>query len=153
MKPRIENKDAFTVMGMGQDFSMGTCFAEIPKFWSEFFEKGYGQTVKGMYGISVGKDNDDSNIRYYIADPCAPDAAAPKGFEKINIPALTWAVFEGKGKMPEALQQLNQQIYGDWLPTNGLYAFSEPYNIEMYPCGDMDSADYAFEIWQAVRRV
>ncbi len=152
MNPRIENKEAFTVLGMGRDFSMARCFEDIPAYWKEFFEKGYGETVNGVYGISVGKDNDDSSIRYYIADPCAPEAKAPKGFEKFTVPALTWAVFEGQGKMPEALQALNRHLYQEWLPTNGVYAFGAPYNVEMYSNGDMDSETYRFEIWQAVRK-
>lgn len=152
MNPRIENKEAMTLLGMGRDFSMGSCFAEIPLYWEEFFQKGYGETVGGRYGVCVGKDNDDSSFRYYIADPCPSDAPVPKGFEKITLPALTWAVLEGKGKIPEALQQLNRYLYEQWLPTNGTYAYGAPLSVEMYNCGDMQSEDYRFEIWQAVRK-
>lgn len=152
MNPRIENKEAMTLLGMGRDFSMGSAFGDIPLYWEEFFQKGYHKTVSGMYGVSVGKDNDDSSFRYYIADPCAPDAPVPKGFEKVTLPALTWVVLEGRGKIPEALQKLNRYLYEEWLPTNGTYAYGAPLSVELYDCGDTQSEDFRFEIWQAVRK-
>ena len=152
MKPRIESKDAMTFLGMGRDFSMAASQAEIPLFWQEFLAQGYGETVCGAFGLCVGMDNDDSALRYYIADLCAPDASVPKGFEKITLPALTWAVLPGQGKLPEALRDLNRYLYGDWLPTNGSYAYGAPYSVEAYTPGDPQSQDYRFEVWQAVRK-
>ena len=150
--PRIETKEAFTLLGMGRDFSLGSSSAQIPLFWQEFFQKGHGETLKGMYGVCVGTDNDDSAFRYYIADSCAAGAPVPKGFEKVTLPALTWVVLEGRGKIPEALQRLNRYLYEEWLPTNGTYAYGAPLSVELYDCGGTQGEDFRFEIWQAVRK-
>lgn len=55
MKYRIENKDAFTVLGMERTFTMegGENFAQIPKFWDEFYANGYDATVSGQMGVCL----------------------------------------------------------------------------------------------------
>jgi len=153
MEYRIVTKEAFSVLGMERTFTMkdGSSFVEIPKFWCEFFAKGYGETVSGMYGICVDASMESQDFRYLIADDCAPDATVPEGFTKEIIPALTWAIFEGKGPMPHALQQLNRRIYEEWLPTNEQYALGAGYGIEYYTCGDTSAEEYGFEIWLPVQ--
>lgn len=153
MKYRIENKDAFTVLGMERTFTMegGENFALIPKFWDEFFANGYDATVTGQMGVCLEDTPTGNTFRYLIADPCQPDAPVPDGFVKETLPALTWAIFEGKGPLPHALQTLNRRIFEEWLPASTEYTLSAGCNIELYTCGDTQSAEYAFEIWLPVK--
>ncbi len=147
MNYRIETKEAFTVLGVERTFQHETAFADIPPFWDEFFAQGHGKTVMGEMGICVDENKSGPSFTYLIADRCAPDAAVPQGFTKLTIPTLTWAVFEGQGALPDALQRLNRRIWEEWFPASKDYTFGPGYNVELYIHGDMDSEDYCFEIW------
>ena len=153
MNFRIETKDSFPVLGMERGFTMegGSGLMEIPKFWDEFFARGYGETVSGQLGVCIETALDSETFRYLIADPCEPDTPVPDGFTKETIPSLTWAIFEGVGAMPDALQKLNRRIYEEWLPSSAEFTLGAGYNIEMYTCGDTQSEDYRFEIWLPVK--
>ena len=65
----------------------------------------------------------------YLYDPARE---IPDGFTTRTIPAHTWAVFPCTGRMPQALQGLNQQIFSQWLPTNPDYKIAAGINVEMY---------------------
>jgi len=68
-----------------------------------------------------------------------------------EIPAGTWAMFSGKGKVYDGFAALLTRIFGEWMPSSG-YEQSMPYTIEIYPGGDSQSDDYAFEIWIPVKK-
>ena len=77
---------------------------------------------------------------------CDKDTAVPEGFRKTTIPARSWAVFECKGMMPKAIQDMWHKIVTEFFPTSG-YQPTMEIDIEAYPEGDMDSLDYHSEIW------
>ena len=68
-----------------------------------------------------------------------------------EIPAATWAMFKGKGKVYESFDALFTKIFTEWLPSSG-YEKSMQYTVEIYPPGDSQSNDYAFEIWVPVKK-
>lgn len=150
MDYRIENMEAFWILGMERKFHMDTAFAEIPKFWDEYYAKGMQNTVCGQYGICMDESTDGS-FSYLIADNCEPDAPVPTGYIKREIPAHTWAVFPCVGPMPESLQSVNRQIFSEWLPNNRAYEIAEGLNIERYIDMDASAPDYHSEIWLPVR--
>ena len=73
------------------------------------------------------------------------------GLDLFEIPAATWAVFSGKGKVYEGFDALFTKIFTEWLPSSG-YEHSMQYTVEIYPPGDSQSEDYAFEIWIPVKK-
>lgn len=75
----------------------------------------------------------------------------PEGFRKNTIPARTWAVFECKGAMPNAMQDLWHKIVSEFFPTSGYQPTCEM-DIEAYTAGDMSSSDYCSEIWISVTK-
>jgi len=75
----------------------------------------------------------------------------PAGFQILDIPAASWAVFPCVGPMPDSIQNLWKRIYSEWLPTSG-YELVPGYDLEMYSQGDVDSPDYKSEIWLPVKR-
>ena len=86
-----------------------------------------------------------------------PAKEIPDGFTTRTIPAHTWAVFPCTGRMPQALQGLNQQIFSQWLPTNPDYKIAAGINVELYSDasrfedGTQDQ-DYYCEVWVPVEK-
>lgn len=139
-----------TVLGIARRFQYDSAFTEIPKFWDEYFAKGYQHEVCGALGICVDQDN-SPDFTYLIGSFAKPDAPVPEGFEKRVIPGHTWAKFRSVGPMPGSIQQVNRQVFTDWLPNNTEYDLAEGLNIEMYTEGDMNSPEYVSELWVPLR--
>ena len=71
----------------------------------------------------------------------ATGSPVPEGMEEYTVPAGTWAVFPCCGPMPQAMQDLQRRIVGEWLPSSG-YEYAEAPDIEIY------SADnHHNEVW------
>ena len=152
MDYRIEAKEAFEVVGTAKEFNCDTSYIEIPKFWGEHFQSGNAKHICGMFGICFDHDSDSRFFNYMIADPAEGKGILPAEFVKMEIPAKTWAVFPCKGAMPNALQEVNTKIWGEWLPNCREYEMDGNINIEMYSEGDPNSAEYYSEIWIPVRK-
>ena len=85
-----------------------------------------------QYGINLDESMGGNEFEYLIADNYDPAREIPDGFTTHTIPAHTWAVFPCTGRMPQALQGLNQQIFSQWLPTNPDYKIAAGINVELY---------------------
>lgn len=157
MEYRIEKKDAFTVLCRAETFSYEEGPVRVPAFWQEHFSAGGGATVRGLYGINIDVAMSGETFDYLIADPYDPAVAIPDGFTTRTIPAHTWAVFPCRGKMAEAMQAVNKQIFSEWLPANGVYEIAAGINVEhyddasKYPDGIHD-VNYYSEVWVPVRK-
>ena len=152
MKYHIKPMEAFTVIGKAREFDMENSFAEIPRFWDAYYAQNPCPPVRGCLGVCRESLDGSGRFTYIIADPCEPDAPVPEGYERFAIPAFTWAVFEGQGAMPDALQSLNRRILTEWLPANGEFDLAGGWNVESYSVGDMQSEAYRFELWIPVKR-
>lgn len=156
MDYKIEQKSAFTVIGVQKTFKYEGAMKVIPQFWAQFFKDGGGKTVCGTYGINVDESMKGEEFDYLIADEYKAGAPVPEGFVTREIPAFTWAVFPCKGAMPNSLQSTNKKIYSEWLP-NCDYEFAAGYCIEMYanpmdyPKGTNDE-NYYSELWIPVKK-
>ena len=102
-----------------------------------------------LWQVGVSRVLDDGNTVLSIGAE-AGDGEYP-GFDMFEIPAATWALFPGKGKVIEGVNALFTKIYTEWLPSSG-YEQSMQYTVEIYPPGDAGSNDYAFEIWIPVKK-
>lgn len=154
MDYRIENKSGFKVLAVSRQFSTETSSAEIPKFWDEYFNKGFDKLVCGRFGICCPAEKGKKSFNYCIGDYYNESDPQdrndlPKGFEVLDIPDQTWAIFSCVGPMPHSIQNMWKRIYGEWLPTAD-YEIVPSYDIEMYTAGDLDSCDYRSEIWLPV---
>lgn len=151
MNYKIEQMDAFTVVGEEKSFQMDTSTQEIPKFWETFFQQGLQEKVIPMFGICFDADA-SGNFPYMIAEVLQPGKAVPEGLTTREIPAHLWARFACAGPMPGAIQSVTKQIYSEWLPTNGVYEVAQYMEIEMYSEGDAASKDYYSEVWIPVKK-
>ena len=144
MNYKIVEKSAFTVVGKCQKFNSETSYVEIPKFWSEHYATGGGETIKGMFGVCI--DGDGKEFDYLIADLYFPWNDVPNGCETRTIPGGTWAVFSYYGECPDALQAVNTQIWTQWLPNSAEYELAGNYDLEFY------ISETEGEIWIPVKR-
>ncbi|MCI5556510.1 AraC family transcriptional regulator [bacterium] len=148
---RITEKAQFTVMGLARQFNMDTSYQEIPRFWSEHMKSEQGAVVCGMYGICLGGNGKLFN--YMIADNYLPWNEVPPHCETRVIPAGTWAVFPCRGPLPQTLQDVNTQIWSEWLPACKAYRLAGNYNIEMYGPPAEKPEDTYSEIWIPIEKV
>jgi AraC family transcriptional regulator len=153
MNYRIVDKGIFTVVAKTREFVDETSAIEIPKFWNEYFAKGYHKKVCGAIGICCAAEEGKSSWKYGIGAEDTPKFVKdiPEGFEKIQVPAYTWAIFTCVGAMPDAIQNTWKRIYSEWLP-QAEYEMIQDYDIEYYTEGNTQSPDYVSEIWIPVRK-
>lgn len=147
MNYRIEQKNSFAVVGVKQRFSHVDGLGEsIGKMWSETPGETIAQIAElgnGLVGVYSGM-YEDNTTDYYIAAITEKDT--PDTLVKLEIPTLTWAIFEIIGPMPTAMAEIWGRIFSEWFPTSG-YEHAEAPEVEWYSNGDLSAFDYKSEIW------
>lgn len=133
MNYRIEEKEAFKVMGVSEQFDVNTSFTDIPKYWDKVQEKKI--PVDGTYGICISNASGSQYFRYMIADDYEEERA--QELEVYEIPAGTWLVTACTGPIPETIQNTTRKVYSELLPTLS-YEPADTYDIEYYS----DPAEY-----------
>lgn len=158
MDYRMENKEAFRVVGLREPMSkqMEENFSTIPNLWARAAETHALERLcgvmdgspQGVLGVSACPPTGD--WFYYIGVVSSlPLPEELPGVCEYHVPAQTWAVFPGRGAMPDAIQQLEKQVLTEWLPTSG-YEYADGPDVEVYL--DANLADAKFEVWIPVRR-
>lgn len=150
MNYRIEKKDAFRIVGVSRPLykEIEKNFAIVPKMWQDVAMDGtipklagmMDTPIKGVLGVSAC--NSDEEWKYFIA--VASSMTVDDTLEEYTIPSFTWAVFPGEGVCPQAIQELEQRIVTEWLPTSG-YEYDNGPDIELYISPDPQNAK--FEVW------
>lgn len=110
---KLEQKDGFRLVGKGTTVSCenNLHFKKIPEFWNECQRNGiYAKLIsidtaipKGIFGIFGTYDESLNEIEYFIM--AISDQEPPQGFSEINIPNATWAIFDCRGPVPQAIQK------------------------------------------------
>lgn len=148
MNYRIEKKDAFRIVGVSSplDRDIEKNFAVVPQMWQDAVVNGTIQKLAqkmdaqpmGLLGVSAC--NDAEQWKYFIAVSSSKECGE---FEEYTVPASTWAIFSGEGTN-RAIQELEQRIVTEWLPTSG-YEYANAPDIEVYINPDPQNA--RFEVW------
>lgn len=160
MNYRIEEMESFQVIGFKKEFSAENSYQEIPKFWEELY-KSYGPqsslgqailTFKiGEFGI-CNDEKEGDKFEYMIAGKYQ-GGVVPEGLSLFEFPKMMWAKFQCVGPLPKTLQNLNTQIFGQWLPQNKEYVMAKRCSIEWYSDGeDTQSNEYVSEIWLPIKK-
>lgn len=161
MNYRIEKREAFRIVGPKMESTWTPekqeAFQQVPAFWAEQAQKGIIPQLlplmdgdpMGVLGVSVGDWQQAGRFEYYIAVASGQDA--PEGMSAYEVPACTWAIFECKGAMPAAIQQMQERIMTEWFPNSG-YQYADAPDIEQYGEGDQSSEDYVCWIWVPVKK-
>ncbi len=151
MDYKIVKRQEYTILAKTRYFTAENSAEGIPKFWSEYYEDGSSEIVCGMLGICEQEKTGCKEFRYSIGCECSNDAEIPADFEKLTIPAYTWAVFKCVGPMPHTIQNTWKRVYSEWLPQSE-YELIPDYDIELYTDGNNQSKDYVSEIWIPVKK-
>lgn len=150
---RIEHKLAFYLIGKTVKISCinNQHYTKIPEFWHECQKDGtYSQLMaldsahhKGIYGLFGKFDNEKNEIEYAIMVQSNRNMA---GWDVIFVPENTWAVFDCRGPVPEA-------IHKGWIFLNEEWLVKYPFEhakcpeLEWYSDGNIFSHDYLSQIW------
>ncbi len=160
MDYKIVKKKAFKVMEKRtvQTVSENANLQTIPKFWDDCRKDGTVERLlaltsdkKFIFGICYNKPHsEESTFDYSIGALVDESTKIPEGFTVNEIPARTWAVFDCRGAMPDAIQQLWHRICTEFFPSSS-YEPTYEFDIEAYADGDMSASDYQSEIWVPIK--
>ncbi|MBO0457888.1 AraC family transcriptional regulator [Enterococcus hulanensis] len=155
MEYQLIDKEAFHVTGIGLKIEQNMEVAQkrIPEFWNEVAASGelqkllpiMDQNNPGVLGVSLMTSEIQDKWEYVIGVVSEEKA---EGFEQYEIPAAKWAIFSGTGPMPGAIQELQTQVFQEWLPTSG-FEYDELPDIELYLDANPENAQ--FQVWLPVR--
>ena len=151
MDYKIISRDPIRVLAMTRVFKSGSSFNDLPKFWTEYYAKGYDKIVSGMMGVCEPERPDSDEFKYGIGREYVEGTGIPDNYEVLTIPANTWAVFRCVGPMPTAMHDVWKRIYSEWLPQSE-YERLEDFDFEVYAEGDNQKSDYVSEIWIPVKK-
>lgn len=157
MEYKIEEKEAFKVVGLKDRFKYETASQDIPKIWKKFFVKNVCNRIKPKYAVNIDTSMGHDLFDYVIGDDYHPELKVPKGLEVIEIPEFTWVIFSCIGPASVKMQETNERIFKEWLPNSNDYEIAAGYNIEMYSDPKdykkgIDDEKYYSEIWIPIKK-
>ena len=157
MNYRLEQKEAFKIIGikkrvpiifngvnpeiaaMWQSLDMET----IPKLKELSNVEPMG-ILSASTNFSEDRMEERGELDHYIG--VATTKECSDDLIKLEIPALTWAVFESVGPFPETLQDVWGRIYSEWLPLSNYEVTPGP-EILWNEQKDTTSPTFKSEIW------
>ncbi|MBU8787903.1 AraC family transcriptional regulator [Bacillus glycinifermentans] len=162
MNYRIEEKCAFRIVGIRKRVPIvfRGINPEIAAMWKTLNEESIAQ-LKGLSNaepigllqasanFSEGRIEEKGELDHYIG--AATTKECPDHFEQLEVPALTWAVFEAAGPFPDTLQNVWGRIYSEWFPSSN-YEQTEGPEILWNESKDTDSPSFKSEIWVPVMK-
>jgi len=155
MEYRIERKAAFRVVGVSLNLKkdLEQNMREVPLFWQQKAEDGtiarlcsYLKPGEGLLGLCTNSDALD-HWAYTIG--VAMEKETPEGLESQMVDSALWAIFPGRGSMPNSIQEVERRIITEWLPSSG-YDFADGFDIEVYL--DADPSNQSFEVWMPIKQ-
>lgn len=157
MNYRIEEKDTFQIVGVTKRVPI--IFQgenpEINAMWKTLNMERINELIqlsnvepKGIIQASTNfseeRMEEKGELDHYIGvattNPC------PDSYSKLDVPAMTWAVFESEGPFPETLQETWGRIYADWFPSAN-YQQTEGPEILSIKTKDLTDPAVKSEIW------
>lgn len=156
MNYRIEEKAPFAIVGLMQRVPLiyEGVNPTIAAMW-ESLDQATITTLKalsnvepsGMISASTNFTEgrlEGGELDHYIGVATTHDS--PASMARLEVPALTWAVFESVGPFPETLQNIWGRIYAEWFPSSGYEQIAGP-EILWNESPDVTSPTFRSEIW------
>ena len=162
MDYRIEKKEAIKIVCKKKQVAKpqgDTATADISAFWDvcskdgtmqEICKYGRFEQFDGILGICFSGEMSDSQFPYGIGAEYNGTPIQGEALDIVEIPAYTYAVFQCKGKMPDAFKKTYQQICTEFFPQSN-YEYGNGVELEVYPSADVDDPNYTCQIWIAVK--
>jgi AraC family transcriptional regulator len=129
---------------------------QVRAYWQRCREDGTLDTLRAIAHpdakcfTAVCTDFQGREYEYWIAVEPADGAEPPSGYERIETIERRCAVFPCEGPAHEAVAGQWHFIYNKWFPRSA-YSYDQGPEIENYPFGDMQAADYKCEILVPVK--
>lgn len=157
MNYRIEQKEAFNIVGIMKRVSI--VFEgenpEITGMWESLTMEKITQLknlsnieptgiIQASTNFSDGRMEENGELDQYIG--VATTKRCPEDYTKLEVPALTWAIFESTGPFPGSLQETWGRIYSEWLPSSN-YQVTEGPEMVSIKSKDLTSPTVNSEIW------
>lgn len=157
MNYRIEEKRGFNIVGIMKRVPI--IFEgenpEITAMWKSLTMEKIGQLkklsnvepigiIQASTNFSEGRMEGKGVLDQYIG--VATTQECPENFSKLEVPALTWAIFESTGPFPTLLQETWGRIYSEWFPSSN-YQVAEGPEILSIKTKDLTSPSVTSEIW------
>lgn len=151
---RIMEKPSFHMVGKSINISCADHehYQKIPAFWDECQKNGiYAALVsldkgnpKGLFGIFGSYDENAARIEYSIM--VISDQNPPCGFDEMEMPEATWAVFDCTGPVPEAIQKGWKYLNEEWFVKYPFRHAPCP-ELEWYSDENAYGDNYLSQIW------
>lgn len=158
MNYQIVERDAFQVIGVKRECPCSETgeVNGVAEFWMEANADGtsaklaelMNSEIKGLLGITDNYNEEKDTVDYWIAVEHA--GSVPADFHAFLVPKSKWAIFEVRGSAPIAMPKAWNQIYSEWIPSNG-YEVADIPAIEAYTDPDSYKDDSSNQIWLAVK--
>jgi len=163
MNYRIEEKEAFKIVGIMKRVPIvfdGVNQA-IADMWKSMDSTIISQLKEisnvaplGLLSASTNfseeRMEEKGELDHYIG--VATTSECPEYLTQLNVPALTWAVFEAVGPFPNTLQDVWGRIYSEWFPSSN-YELAEGPEILWNENKNIESPYFRSEIWIPVLTV
>lgn len=161
MDYRIEKKGPLRIICKRKQVNKpqgDTATADISAFWRECSENGTIAQIcrcarfddlQGILGICFSGEMVDSSFPYAIGAEYNGLTFENDALEIVEIPANTYAVFDCRGKMPDAFRETYRRICTEFFPQSN-YEYGNGVELEVYPSADVSNPDYTCQIWIAV---
>jgi AraC family transcriptional regulator len=156
MNYRLVEKEAFAIVGIAKRVPLiyEGVNPYIAEMWAGMNEE-LIQTLKALsnvepLGLLSASTNftegrlEGGELDQYIGVATTRDQ--PEGLARLEVPALTWAVFEAVGPFPQTVQNVWGRIYSEWFPSSGYEAVAGP-EILWNADKDVTSPTFRSEIW------
>ncbi len=89
---------------------------------------------------------------YWVAVEADDDAPVELGYEETTVPEGMYAYFECDGASVKAVSDRWSEVYNRWFPKSG-YNHLGTQEIEIFPLGDKDAADYHCTLFVPVKAI
>ncbi|MBN6886959.1 AraC family transcriptional regulator [Cytobacillus horneckiae] len=162
MNYRIIDKEPFKIVGIGKrvPIQFEGVNPEINKMWQALkaedihYLKGLSNIeptglVSASTDFSEGRMEEKGDLYHMIGVATTEDS--PSHYDCLEIPALTWAVFESVGPFPQTLQHTWGRIYSEWFPSTTYEQVDGP-EILWNESKDLTSATFRSELWIPVKK-
>jgi AraC family transcriptional regulator len=162
MNYRLEEKESFRIAGIKKRVPIvfEGVNPEIEKMWRSL-DGGMIKEMKQLSNMdpsgiisasgnfSEGRMEEKGELDHYIG--AATTRECPEHWAQLEVPALTWAVFEVEGPFPDTLQNVWGRIYSEWFPSAS-YEQAEGPEIVWNEQKDISLPDFRSEIWIPVSK-
>lgn len=162
MNYRIEENEAFHIVGIKERVPIifHGVNPKIAAMWESLQDETIDKLKKlsnvkplGLLSASAnfseGRMEEKGELDHYIG--VATTKNCPRNLIKLEVPALTWAVFEAVGPFPDTLQDVWGRIYSEWFPSSNYEQVEGP-EILWNEHKDVTSPTFKSEIWIPVSK-